>query len=385
MSKKIVIFSGAGLDKESGILTFRDTNDGMWNNYNIDDVATPKGWRKDRAKVLDFYNERRRELPNVEPNEAHKQIARLSEVFEVTNVTQNVSDLLERAGNNNVIHLHGALTQACDSYNRLTLENKSNVYEIGYNDIVIGDKCEVTGSQLRPNIVWFGEYPFRFSEALKVFREADIIIVVGTSLQIGYTFEFFRHINLETEIHYVDPEPSKGLELSFEELNINYIEKSATEGMTELVEELIRKNTITTKDVELLMEGYIIEDFPKEFYNDKNKFSYDINNRYIYLISSVLNVDVDRLNELRGITMVRLFKFNELEGEYCFRGYFKIAGKIYTYTGDFSLTLTDEMTVNTIIEVSNYDNSEDGTLFPELESLKKKYNLPENELKSITR
>lgn len=242
MSKKIVIFSGAGLDKESGIKTFRDTNDGTWNNYNIDDVATPKGWRKDRAKVLDFYNERRRELPNVEPNEAHKQITRLSEVFEVTNVTQNVSDLLERAGNNNVIHLHGALTQACDSYNQLTADNKSNVYEIGYNDIVIGDKCKVTGSQLRPNVVWFGEYPFKIDEAFKAFREADIIIVVGTSLQIGYTYEFFRYINLETEIYYVDPEPSKGLELSFEELTINYIEKSATEGMTELVEELIRKN-----------------------------------------------------------------------------------------------------------------------------------------------
>ena len=148
--KKIVVFSGAGLDRESGVLTFRDCKDGLWGKYDTKEVATVEGWRKDREKVLDFYNERRQEMPNVEPNDAHKALAKLEEHFEVINITQNVSDLLERGGSTNVLHLHGELTKA-----RGCMNPKSEPTVIGYDDINIGDKSE-DGSQMRPHIVWFG-------------------------------------------------------------------------------------------------------------------------------------------------------------------------------------------------------------------------------------
>lgn len=239
--KKIVVFSGAGLDKESGISTFRDAKDGLWENFKIDEVATPKGWKDDRSKVLDFYNKRRRELPNVEPNDAHFALKSLEEEYDVTHVTQNVSDLLERAGATKILHLHGELTKARTSFGMnnpqfvLTLPT----YDIGYNDINMGDKDEEYEAQLRPHIVWFEEYPFYFYNALEAFIESDIIIIVGTSMSIGYTYSFFKECNKNAKIYFVDPEPTKSLGLEYPELDITYIEKGAVEGVSELVNELI--------------------------------------------------------------------------------------------------------------------------------------------------
>lgn len=232
--KKIAIFSGAGLDKESGITTFRDTNDGTWNNYNIDEVCTPAGWKKNREKVLDFYNERRSQLKDVEPNDAHKQLVQLEENFNVIHITQNVSDLLERAGATNVIHLHGELTKARGPlYNHKT-SSLDNIVDIGYNDIKIGDKCEITGSQLRPHIVWFEEYPFQVDEAYTEISTADILLIIGTSLSITYTLTLLSNVKEGCEVYYIDPNPVKTLS----KYKITYIEKPATEGVKEFIEKI---------------------------------------------------------------------------------------------------------------------------------------------------
>jgi NAD-dependent deacetylase len=240
MKKKVVIFTGAGISKESGVDTFRDAVDGLWENHKIEEVCTLDGWRKDREKVINFYNDRRRQMPSVEPNDAHKALARLEEHFDVTIVTQNVDDLHERGGSSNIIHLHGELTKARSSY--LTgnlLKVKLDTIDIGYSDINIGDKCEKYGAQLRPHIVWFGEYPFDVNLAYDAFLSADIVIIVGTSLQIGYTLDFFMNLPKGFNLIYIDPKPSRDLDIY--DLNIEYIEKGAVEGVTEIVERIINE------------------------------------------------------------------------------------------------------------------------------------------------
>jgi NAD-dependent deacetylase len=238
--KKIVIFTGAGISKESGIDTFRDSKDGLWNNFKVDEVATPEGWAKDRSKVLDFYNQRRRELPNVEPNDAHKLLVELEKEYEVTIVTQNVDDLHERAGSTNILHLHGELTKARTSFgmNNPTLVASQPVQDIGYNDINLGDEAE-EGGQLRPHIVWFGEYPFFYYNALEAFIEADVILIVGTSLNISYTIGFFGKSKKDTPVIYIDPEPSKTLDFDYPEIKVEYITKTAVEGVKEVVDRLL--------------------------------------------------------------------------------------------------------------------------------------------------
>lgn len=173
--KKLTILSGAGISAESGIKTFRD-GDGLWENHSITDVASPEGWRKDRELVLEFYNQRRRQLHEVEPNDAHKIIAELEKHFEVQIITQNIDDLHERAGSKNIIHLHGELFKSC------SCNNKSLIYE-QKDDIKIGDKAQ-DGAQLRPFIVWFGEDVPLMKEATKKAKEADIFLIIGTSLQV---------------------------------------------------------------------------------------------------------------------------------------------------------------------------------------------------------
>lgn len=240
MKKKVVIFTGAGISKESGVDTFRDAVDGLWENHKIEEVCTLDGWRKDREKVLTFYNDRRRQMPTIEPNDAHKALARLEEYFDVTIVTQNVDDLHERGGSSNIIHLHGELTKARSSY--LTgnlLKVKLDSIDIGYSDINIGDKCEKYGAQLRPHIVWFGEYPFDVNLAYDAFLSADIVIIVGTSLQISYTLDFFMNLPKGFNLIYIDPKPSR--DLDDYSLNIEYIEKNAVEGVTEIVERIINE------------------------------------------------------------------------------------------------------------------------------------------------
>ena len=206
MKKKILVFSGAGVDKESGIETFRDSNDGLWNNYKIEDVATPVGWRRDRQKVLDFYNERRKQLKNVESNLAHQIIAELEKDYDVTVVTQNVTDLHERAGSTNIIHLHGELTKARGCMYDHKTSPFDTVIDVGYNEINIGDKCPTSGSQLRPHIVWFGENldPNFVDMATTAAKECDVCIVVGTSMKVSPANQIPFLTKEGVKIYYVD-------------------------------------------------------------------------------------------------------------------------------------------------------------------------------------
>ncbi|VAW62117.1 NAD-dependent protein deacetylase of SIR2 family [hydrothermal vent metagenome] len=175
-NKKIFVFTGAGVSAESGLQTFRDSG-GLWNNYDINDVATPAGWENDPQLVLEFYNERRLEASRAQPNEAHKAIARLQEKFEVVVVTQNIDDLHERGGSNDVIHLHGELCKV-----RSTLD-ESLVYNIHADTIKMGDTCE-KGGQLRPHIVWFGERMQNHEISVKHIKTSAKVLVIGSSLAV---------------------------------------------------------------------------------------------------------------------------------------------------------------------------------------------------------
>lgn len=174
--RKLVVLTGAGISAESGISTFRDAG-GLWEGHDIMEVASPEGWRKNRELVLDFYNQRRKQALTCQPNEAHLELARLEEHFDVTIVTQNVDNLHEKAGSSKVIHLHGELFKS-----QSTLD-PSLVYEMDGWEIKVGDKCE-KGSQLRPFIVWFGEMVPMMEPAIDVAMEADIFAVIGTSMLV---------------------------------------------------------------------------------------------------------------------------------------------------------------------------------------------------------
>lgn len=226
--KKIVVLTGAGISEESGIKTFRDAG-GLWEGHDIMEVASPEGWRKNKELVLEFYNLRRQQLKEVEPNDAHKYLVKLEDKYEVVIVTQNVDNLHERAGSNKIIHLHGELLKA-----RSTL-NESLVYDWD-KDIILGDKCE-KGSQLRPHIVWFGEAVPMMSEALKEIIDADIILVVGTSLQVYPAAGILTYSPPEMRKIIVDrkvPDVS-GVK------NIEVFEMKASEGMKLVVEKLLEE------------------------------------------------------------------------------------------------------------------------------------------------
>ncbi|WP_444995390.1 NAD-dependent deacylase [Aliikangiella sp. IMCC44359] len=173
---KIVVFTGAGISAESGLKTFRDSN-GLWNEYSVNEVATPKAWSNNPELVLNFYNERRKEICNTRPNDAHLWIAKLEEKYEVVVVTQNIDDLHERAGSKNVIHVHGEITKARSS------QDSNFVTTIGYDDINIGETA-ADGSQLRPDIVWFGEAVMNYDISREHFSTAKRVLVVGTSLSV---------------------------------------------------------------------------------------------------------------------------------------------------------------------------------------------------------
>jgi NAD-dependent deacetylase len=177
-------------------------------------------------------------MPEVHPNAAHIALSKLEDKYDVINVTQNVSDLLERGGSKNIIHLHGELTKACD------VMTKKNKYTIGYNDIELGVKCPETDSQLRPDIVWFGEIPYRVDEAYDAVYNADVLLIVGTSLQISYTLDMLNNVRQTVSdasnpcrIVYIDPAPMRYLDNYG--LNVEYVTKSAVEGVTEIVNELL--------------------------------------------------------------------------------------------------------------------------------------------------
>lgn len=232
MKKKIVILTGAGISKESGIETFRDAKNGTWNNYNVDDVATPKGWLMNPEMVLKFYNERRKQLATVEPNEAHKQLVLLEEKYDVSIITQNVDDLHERAGSKKILHLHGELTLIKSS------GNDDTVKRIGYEDeIKIGDLCE-EGFQMRPAVVWFNESVPMIMTAEGLSYDADIFVIIGTSLEVYPAAGLVGKTKPTTPIYVVDPNQTP---LTGRKGFVTFIKKPATEGVAILVDKLLKE------------------------------------------------------------------------------------------------------------------------------------------------
>lgn len=197
--QKLVVLTGAGISAESGISTFRDSG-GLWEGHDVNQVATPEGFAADPALVLDFYNQRRRQLSQVEPNEAHRLLAHLEKRYEVVIITQNVDDLHERAGSHNIIHLHGELLKSRG------VDNPNVTYPCA-GDIHVGDKSP-TGAQLRPHIVWFGEEVPMLEKAIAQVYSADILMIIGTSLQVYPAASLIDYVKEGTPIFYIDPNPS---------------------------------------------------------------------------------------------------------------------------------------------------------------------------------
>jgi NAD-dependent deacetylase len=195
--KKLVILTGAGMSSESGIRTFREAG-GLWEEYDVTEVASPMGWWKNQDLVLRFYNERRTQLAACEPNAGHKGVAALEKYFNVNVITQNIDNLHERAGSTKILHLHGELTKA-----RSTAD-PSLVYDIGYKEIKSGDKCE-KGSQLRPHIVWFSEAVPMMDEAISITSGADIFVVIGSSLNVYPAAGLIDYTPEHTSLWLIDP------------------------------------------------------------------------------------------------------------------------------------------------------------------------------------
>ena len=231
MRYKIVVFTGAGISKESGIPTFRDAN-GMWNKYDANKLASVAGFEEDPQAVLDFYNARRMNLLKVEPNHAHYVLAELEKQHDVTIVTQNVDDLHERAGSTNVIHLHGELTKVTSSWNRLNPDCVKD-YPLD-TPIRIGDKA-ADGSQLRPFIVWFGEFLGPETEiAIEHIKKADIFVVIGTSLIVYPAAGLVHYAHHEVPKYLIDPsDMAERLPTGFK-----HLKATAVEGVDILLEEL---------------------------------------------------------------------------------------------------------------------------------------------------
>jgi len=219
--KKVVVLTGAGISAESGLKTFRDA-DGLWEGHDVLEVASIEGWYKNKALVLDFYNQRRRQLFRVEPNAAHYFLKELEKQYEVVIITQNVDDLHERAGSSQVLHLHGELLKArSTSHPKLVYTWKK--------DILSGDLCE-EGSQLRPHIVWFGEEVPMMEIACKYCMSADISIVIGTSMQVYPAASLIQFVQSGTQVYFVDPKPN----ISMGSTDLKIIPKKATEGVEDL-------------------------------------------------------------------------------------------------------------------------------------------------------
>ena len=224
--KKIVVLTGAGVSAESGISTFRDSN-GLWENHNVEDVASIEGWYRNPSLVLDFYNERRAQLPTVRPNAAHLAIASLEDEFDVTVVTQNVDNLHERAGSTRIIHLHGELTKVRpeNCYNDRDGYSEATVFDIGPDAVHIGDLAP-NGAQLRPHIVWFGEAVPKIEAAIDAVEAADMVLIVGTSLQVYPAAGLYRYAGMDTPIYIIDP-----ADMSLRDSRITHIKEVATKGM----------------------------------------------------------------------------------------------------------------------------------------------------------
>lgn len=225
--KKLVVLSGSGISAESGIPTFRDSG-GLWEGYDISEVATPEAWTRNRELVLNFYNERRKAALNAQPNKGHIILAEMEEHFDITIITQNVDNLHEKAGSKKIIHLHGELFKS-----RSTLD-ESLIYDVEGWELKLGDKCE-RGSQLRPHIVWFGEMVPMMEAAVIVAEKADIFLVVGTSLLVYPAASLIHSVGRDVPIYIVDPnQPETGLGN-----RVKKFQEKAGTGMAKVRDELM--------------------------------------------------------------------------------------------------------------------------------------------------
>ncbi len=221
MKKHIVVLTGAGMSAESGIKTFRDAG-GLWEGHDVMEVASPLGFAANPELVLDFYNQRRKQLLEVKPNAAHIALAELEKTHKVTIITQNVDDLHERAGSNNVIHLHGELLKVRSTYNE-------NDVQDWHTDLVLGNKC-AKGYQLRPHIVWFGEAVPMMDTAIDFCQTANILMIIGASMQVYPAASLMHYVNARTQIFYIDPKPA--IE---ENKQVTVIAEPATIGVKQVV------------------------------------------------------------------------------------------------------------------------------------------------------
>ena len=232
MKKNLVVLTGAGMSAESGISTFRDAG-GLWDRYPVEQVATPEGYYRNPELVINFYNERRKQLLTVEPNDGHRGVAALEKDFHVTVVTQNVDNLHERAGSTHVIHLHGELTKMCssrDPYNpKFVRQLSPEEYETKATDLA-GD-----GSPLRPFIVWFGEAVPQIETAIRYVEQADIFVIIGTSMNVYPAAGLLAYVPAEAEVYLIDPKPVD----THSSRSIHVIQKGASEGVKELRASLV--------------------------------------------------------------------------------------------------------------------------------------------------
>ncbi len=228
MKPTLVVFTGAGISAESGIKTFRDS-DGLWEEFDINEVATPQAWEKNKALVLDFYNKRRKQILEAQPNKAHDALVELEEKYDVQIITQNIDDLHERAGSKKVLHLHGEITKS-----RSTVD-PSLVYKIKNAEIRLGDKCE-KGSQLRPHIVWFGEAVPMMDNAIIRVEKAAIFMVVGTSMAVYPAAGLIDYSPPQIPKYLIDPSDVKINGIA----NLTIIKEKASVGLPMLVKDLLK-------------------------------------------------------------------------------------------------------------------------------------------------
>ena len=228
MKEKLVVLTGAGISAESGLKTFRDS-DGLWENYNVYDVATPEAWHRDQELVLKFYNERRKQVRAAQPNAAHKALVDLERKFDVTIITQNIDDLHERAGSGNVLHLHGEIIKSRSSL------DENLLYDCP-GDIELGQKCE-KGSQLRPHVVWFGEMVPMIEVAGRICRQAEIFLVIGTSLAVYPAAGLVHYVDYDVPKYVIDP----NIPQNFINPSVTTIQETAVNGVPKLVKQLLEQ------------------------------------------------------------------------------------------------------------------------------------------------
>lgn len=223
--KKMVVLTGAGMSAESGLQTFRDAN-GLWEGHNVMDVATPEAFERDPKLVLEFYNQRRRQLLDVLPNNAHHNLKELEKYFNIHIITQNVDDLHERAGSSQIVHLHGELRKVRSTTNeKIVLEWSKDLY--------LGD-VDKNGDQLRPHIVWFGEAVPQLENSIEITKQADVLVIIGTSMQVYPAASLIHYVSSNTPIYFIDPAPSIS-----KNTNTTIIKSGAQQGTKQLIKMLV--------------------------------------------------------------------------------------------------------------------------------------------------